>query len=232
MNYVDPKYAEMILPQRTAQQQYIINYFNQFGTALNGANFTSPTHGLRRLHRRRFMDRFPDEWRHHAQRRFDLPEQLPLQAAQRKSFFWSRVGLRPLARLDGWPRLRAARLELWHVRRLLWEHVVGPLFTDPNFWQRWIDRYQDFRRDIFSNSNVFQIIDTFANELRQEQPREEARWGVHPRSGVTNACGFTYHFGAGSYQGEANWLKVWFSNRFDFIDRELKHPRSSIALRG
>lgn len=45
VNYIDPKYAEITLPERDTQEQYIINYFTAFGNALNGASYTNPVTG-------------------------------------------------------------------------------------------------------------------------------------------------------------------------------------------
>jgi hypothetical protein len=47
-------------------------------------------------------------------------------------------------------------------------------------------------------------VDQLAGEIRQAQPREQARWGVSPRGG--------------SYQAEIGMMKRWLSNRVDFID--------------
>src|SRR2546422_734192 len=48
------------------------------------------------------------------------------------------------------------------------------------------------------------LIDSLANTVRQEQPREQSRWGVAPRGG--------------SYQAEVNLMKNWLASRVNFID--------------
>src|SRR5205085_3242829 len=93
----------------------------------------------------------------------------------------------------------------------------GRMFTDPNFFQKWVDRYQEFRADKFANTNVYAIIDNLASQVKTEQPREQARWAFNPRSGAVTASGFTYTF-SGGYTGEVAWMKAWYSNRLDFID--------------
>jgi CotH protein/Fn3 domain-containing protein len=84
------------------------------------------------------------------------------------------------------------------------------LFSDPDFWQQWVDRWQELRRTHFSRANLEGLIDDLADELREAQPREVKRWGLHPRGG--------------SYQSEIDLMKSWLSNRVDFIDRQLVQP--------
>ena len=69
------------------------------------------------------------------------------------------------------------------------------LFKDPDFWQRWIDRYEELRAGPFSTSDVFGRMDGFANQVRQAQPREQARWGILPRSGLLYVGWATFDFG-------------------------------------
>ena len=42
---MDPRGEEIRTPARAAQEQYIVDYLNHYGTALNGANFRDPTTG-------------------------------------------------------------------------------------------------------------------------------------------------------------------------------------------
>jgi hypothetical protein len=225
MNYIDPKFAEITTPQRDAQEQYIINYFNQFGAALNGPGWTNPVTGYAA-----YID--VDSWIDYQMNGVITRN---IDAVFFSTYLYKprngKIHFGPVwdcDRSQGGTDGRDFDPRVWNCNNsanyfgFSW---WGRLFTDPNFWQQWIDRYQGLRRNAFANSNVFRIIDTFADQVRQEQPREMARWGVAPRSGnVTGLCGFTYNFGVGSYQGEIYWLKVWFSNRFDFIDKELLAP--------
>ena len=82
------------------------------------------------------------------------------------------------------------------------------LFHDPDFWQRYIDRYQDLRSRLWTTNVLFAVVDGLAGQVRAAHGREVARWGgngpsdTSPRSGVVSANGYTYDFGpAGSYQG-------------------------------
>ena len=82
----------------------------------------------------------------------------------------------------------------------------GQMFKDPDFWQRWIDRWQELRRHEFALTNLHGLVDSLADQVREAQRREAARWP-----------GFTTPRG-GSYQAEVDRMKVWLSNRVDFID--------------
>jgi hypothetical protein len=79
------------------------------------------------------------------------------------------------------------------------------MFRDIDFWQRWIDRWQELRRDQFSLTNLHGLVDSLANQLREAEGREVARWP-----------GFTRP--RGSYQSEVDRMKTWLANRVDFID--------------
>ncbi len=83
----------------------------------------------------------------------------------------------------------------------------GKMFTDPDFWQKWIDRWQELRLDRFSLTNLNTVIDGLCNQVRSSQPRELAKWGVQPRGG--------------SYQGEINYTKNWLASTGELHGHEL-----------
>ncbi|HXI51061.1 MAG TPA: lamin tail domain-containing protein, partial [Candidatus Saccharimonadales bacterium] len=101
------------------------------------------------------------------------------------------------------------------------------LLAAPDFWQAWIDKYQFYRRpgQALSFDNIVTRINQFANEVREAQPREQARWNVPPRQGTITQAGFSYNFGTPSkYQNEIDFKYAWFSNRLDFIDTNFLAP--------
>jgi len=228
MNYIEPRYAEMISPPRAAQRQYLSNFFNSFDVALNSPNWTNPVTGYAA-----HVD--VDSWIDYhlnavVTRNIDavLYSTFLYKPRDGKLHFgpmWDCDRSQGSDGRDFNPRVWNCGTSADHFGYSWW----GRVLTDPNFWQRWIDRYQELRETAFATSNVVAAIDGFASQVRQEQPRDVARWGVAPRSGtVTGACGFTHNFGAGGFDGEIAWLKRWFSNRFDFIDSELlARPRLS-----
>jgi hypothetical protein len=81
------------------------------------------------------------------------------------------------------------------------------LFTDPDFWQQWVDRWEAMRETHFAITNLNRLVDKLCGELREAQPREQKRWGSQPRGG--------------SYQSEIDLMKEWLSNRVEFIDEQL-----------
>jgi hypothetical protein len=89
------------------------------------------------------------------------------------------------------------------------------MFQDPDFWQRYVDRYQNLRTWAFANTNLNALVDALTGQVREAQPREQARWGSYapPRGG---------------FQGEITSLKTWLANRTDFMDTNfLTRPQLS-----
>ncbi len=98
----------------------------------------------------------------------------------------------------------------------------GQMFTDIDFWQKWIDRYEDLRTGLLSTNHIYADIDALVAQVRQEEPREIARWPgfTTPRSGTVSISGYSYNF-PGTYQGEVNFLKQWYRDRLQFMDTNL-----------
>ena len=84
------------------------------------------------------------------------------------------------------------------------------MFSDPDFWQQWVDRWQELRQTHFALTNLHGLIERLTGELREAQPREYEKWGLQPRGG--------------SYQSEIDHMKNWLAQRLDFIDEELVQP--------
>ena len=207
--YQDPKGPEIQLPERDAQEQYIINYFNAFGTALNGANYTSPVSGYAA-----FAD--VDSWIDHS-----LLNVLAfnVDALRLSGFFYKprngKINMGPIWDFDralGSTDGRDANPRVWRSGvpdygtdffNFPW---WGRMFSDTNFLQRYVDRYQDLRAAQFSTNFMFGVIDGFANQVRAAQVREQQRW-----PGLTTPRG-------GSYQAEVNLMKDWLRNRLNFMD--------------
>jgi hypothetical protein len=96
------------------------------------------------------------------------------------------------------------------------------MFTDIDFWQKWIDRYEDLRTGLLSTNHIYADIDALVSQVAQEEPREIARWPgwTTPRSGTVSGSGYSYDF-PGTYQGEVNFLKQWYRDRLQFMDTNL-----------
>ena len=220
--YDYPKETELKTPQRAPQQQYLQNYMDAFGTALNGASYTNPTTGYRA-----FVD-VPSWIDSHLLNitTFNV-DALRLSAY----FFKDRNG--PLQfgpvwdfdRSQGSTDGRDFNPRTWRSDQAdlgtdCFNYVWwGRMFTDIDFWQAWIDRYQELRAGVLSTNHIFGAIDALAAQVRNAEPREIARWPglTAPRSGTWTVAGYSYNF-PGTYQGEINFMKQWYTDRLNFMD--------------
>lgn len=207
MVYVDPKEAEIKMAQRRPQQTYIRDYYNAFNKALYSVNWRDPSVGYPA-----YID--VDSWID-----FHVLEVLSGNVdtlALSTYFHKPRNGRivygphwdfdRALGSTDG----RDANPRIWSTGPFFTQPWWTRLFTDKDFWQKWVDRWQDLRRTHFSLASLHGQIDRFASEVRLAQPREFAKWRIALRGG--------------SYQAEVNLMKNWVSNRIDFIDKQLTQP--------
>ena len=240
--YLNPDYYTITLPERAAQKQYIDGYFAAFDNALNGPNWTNPLSGYAA-----YIDL--NSWiDYHLHQTFVFNVDMLRISAY---FYKPRGGKIVQGPLWDFDRAFADSSDDRGFNPRLWRSSsgdggtdvfnpncsifcnpwYGKLFTDPDFWQHWIDRYQELRKSTYSLTNVYAYIDLFANQVRKATSREYARWAgsgasdTSPRSGFYSGDGFSYTFPTpGSWQGEVNFTKNWFSNRLDFIDAQFLNP--------
>lgn len=93
----------------------------------------------------------------------------------------------------------------------------GRLFEDPDFMQKWIDRWQVLRRGEFSDAAMQGRIDAMAAELQESQVRNQQRWSnVSPNGGPLSALS--------GYAGEVDHLKNWMVQRAAWIDAQFVAP--------
>ena len=207
MVYVEPKEPVIDLPQRAPQRRYIKSYFDEFDHALHGPNWKDPVEGYRS-----YID--VDSWID-----FHVLEVLSgnVDALTFSTYFYKPRGGkitfgphwdfdRALGSIDD----RDAYPRRWNTGRFFHAPWWTRLFSDVDFWQLWVDRWQDLRRTTFSESHLFGLIDRLTDEVREAQPREVKRWDLEPRGGT--------------YQSEIDWMKNWLSQRIDFIDEQLVQP--------
>jgi hypothetical protein len=217
--YVTPKEEEITLPERAPQRNYLQQYMNQFGNALYGSNYRNPTNGYRA-----YID--VGTWiDHHLLNVLTFN----VDALRLSAYFYkSRHGPlrfgplwdfdRALYSTDGrdsnprtW-RSQTGDLGTDFFNYTWWDR----LFSDPDFYQDYIDRYQDLRRGAFSDTNLWRLVDDLTGEVIRAQPREQAKWGILPRGG---------------YSGEISRLKNWLTNRVNFMDSQFVQP-PGISHRG
>jgi hypothetical protein len=222
--YNGPKEPDITTPERAPQAQYIQNYINTFGAALNSANYTDPVLGYAA-----YID--VDSWID-----YHILNVMPfnVDALVFSTYFYKpRQGnlffgpIWDFDRSQGSTDGRDFSPFCWFNSNLTYGAAFyapwwGQMFTDIDFWQKWIDRYEDLRTGLFSTYHIYADIDALVAQVRQEQPREAARWPgfTTPRSGTVSISGYSYDF-PGTYQGEVDFLKQWYRDRLQFMDTNL-----------
>jgi hypothetical protein len=205
--YVEPREQTISLPQRAAQRNYLAQFFDDFENALGSEGWKDPTRGYRAY---LDVDAAID---------FHVLEVLSgnVDALVLSTFFYKpRNGKitfgphwdfdRALGSTDG----RDDDPRNWNTGPFFGGPWWPRLFTDLDFWQQWVDRWQELRRSHFSGTNLNALIDRLATEIKEAQPRQYRRWDFQPRGG--------------SYQSEIALMKDWLANRVDFIDSQLAEP--------
>lgn len=205
--FVEPREAVLTLPQRAPQRDYVRGYMDDFQRALHGPRWRDPQAGYRA-----YLDV-------EAAIDFHVLELLSgnVDAMVLSTYFHKPRGGRIVCgphwdfdRALGSLDERDANPRVWSTGPFFGGEWWGRLFSDPDFWQLWVDRWQVLRESTFSLAHLSETIDHLAAELREAQPRQYQRWGFQPRGG--------------SYGSELHHMKDWLSNRVDFIDRQLPVP--------
>lgn len=187
-----------------AQATWARNYINNMNSALNAPNYADPVNGYAQ-----YVD--VGSWIDH-----HLLNVLALNAdALRLStyFFKNRTGKLEFGPIWDFDRSmestdnRDNNPSTWSGGTNYFTYPWwARLFTDENFWQKYIDRYFELREGPFSTANVHAIIDGMAADLNESQVRNFQRWSNQPRFG--------------SYQGEVNHLKDWLATRLSWMDAQ------------
>lgn len=246
INYQDPDGLEMVPPAnpgRAMQAAYILSYFNAFNAGLQGTlltNVASTNHYSNYLDVDATID-------HHIVN----VAVMNVDGYRLSGYIFKPRGGKlvfgPVWDVDrglGTSRgdLRAFNPRAWQAWDPLGASDYGTdffqggtppgmmrlWFTDVDFWQRWIDRYQHWRTSVLDTNRVAAMVDGFGAELRQAQVREAKRWGgqgssdMNPRTGIVNAGGGAYtHTFPGTFQGEVDFQKKWLIEHIHFMDTNL-----------
>lgn len=101
----------------------------------------------------------------------------------------------------------------WETTQFFLYDYWGRLFQDPDFWQRWIDRWQALRDGELGDASLTARVDGLAAQLLESQPRNAARWpGVAPNGGPLSTLG--------GWEGEVDHLRNWLTQRAAWIDSQ------------
>lgn len=253
MVFVEPQMKDYSLyPGRAVQQSYIANYFNSFSSALNGPNWTNPVTGYAA-----WID--VDAWvDHHILNVLSLSS----DALRLSAYFFKdrngKIEMGPLWDFDrglgtsgdwrAWnPRNWMANppghaddadygTDFFNPAGVFANPWYSRLVKDPDFWQKWIDRYQTLRDTEFSTNAIFAIIDGLTNKLGVAQSREISKWfDSTPRNGMIVPPAswpdrsYSNNF-FGTYASEVAFQKRWLADRLNFIDTNfLARPTLNLA---
>lgn len=212
--FVDPKPTK-ITP---AQRAWLTNYLNRFESALYGPDFRSPTNGYAA-----FMDvdsfidhhlfveatKNIDGYRFSTYFTKDRGEKLRMEPIWDWNLSLGNARLRQgyLAENWYWPQLNDQQYS-WFRR----------LFEDPDFGQRYVDRWAQWRTNVFATSNVLKRIDELATTLQQPAARNFERWPI-----LGDIVGQEY-FAGKTYAEEIANLKTWVTNRLAWMDAQFVPP--------
>ena len=215
LNPLSPSWDEISQPQRSAQSAYITDYLDSLYSVLTGPNSANPTNGYAK-----YVD-IGAALDHHILNILAFN----VDALRLSGFLYKpREGKltfgplwdfdRALGSTDGrdadpriWRSASGDRgTDMFNSDWIFSNPIYSQMFLDLEFWQGWIDRWQELRRNELSLTNLQALVDSLADQVREAERREIARWPglTSPRSG--------------SYQGEVDRMKRWLSNRVDFID--------------
>jgi len=248
MVYVEPSMKDYAAyPGRALQESYLAGYFNSFYSALNSANWTNPATGYAA-----WID--VDSWIDH---HILNVAALSSDALRLSAYFFKdrekKIEMGPLWDFDrGLGTGVSDDWRAWNPRSWMGSNPLGAggsdygtdffnsgavfsnpwyrkLTQDPDFWQKWIDRYQALRRNEFSTNSLFALVDCLVGPLTLAQSREQSRWvgsggsDTSPRSGtITAPSGYpdrTYSYSfPGTFQGEIAFQKKWLADRLNFMD--------------
>ncbi|MGA4579421.1 lamin tail domain-containing protein [Limisphaera sp. VF-2] len=239
--YVDPPGPDMMTPARSAQAQYIQNYLLNFGAALTSAEWTNPVTGYHA-----WID-VPSWIDHHLLNVLALN----VDALRLSAYFFKererKLEMGPLWDFDramgtsGGGDLRAFNPRSWmgsvglgggsdygtdffNAANVFPNGWYRRLFRDPDFWQAWIDRWQELRPGPLHTNALFALVDEMTNQIAAVHTRQTQRWsGSAPRSGTVSSAGYSHWF-PGTYAGEIAFLKRWLADRVHFIDTNFLAP--------
>jgi len=243
IDYLDPDYFTISSPTQAVQQQYLTSYLDAFYNALYSSQWRNPTNGYAPFidlgswldyHLHQVLIFNVDMLRLSAY--FYKPRSAPLVQGPLWDFDRS-FGTGAYGDYRGFsPWVWRSRemdggTDPFNAGNTFNNPWYARLFLDPDFFQNWIDRYQALRGNVYSLSNLTFQIDLLANQLDQAAARDAARWtgagqsDTSPRSGPVTGDGYTYVFpGPGTYKGEVDFAKLWFTNRVHFMDTNFLAP--------
>lgn len=206
LGHVYPK-EDRITPE---QRNWIGDYIDDFVSALGGAGFRDPDLGYAR-----YID--VDLWVDH-----HILNVLPMNVdALRLSTYlykprFGKLTMGPIWDFDRSMESTDGRDDnprTWYgggdATRFFDYPWWARLFDDPDFWQRWIDRWTELRRGELTAAHMSSILDAMREEIREAAPRNFQKWGLISPS---------------QWPAEVDRVKNYLRVRADWIDSQFARP--------
>lgn len=198
----------------TAQREYLQNYLRDFELALQGPSFTDPETGYAA-----YID--VESWID-----FHVIQELTKEVDSYifSTFFYKdrngKIACGPMWDFDrSFGNTRGADEHLpegWRggtigSRGEFWDR----LFEDPDFMQRYIDRWQELMELNLNDAHLGTVIDGMAAEVNEAKDRNFEPAGPWPLANVTRS-----HLTFPTYHQHVDYLKDWISTRLAWVDEE------------
>lgn len=220
--------ASLVYPKpdkvTTPQKRWIENHLKEFENALFGHNFSNPESGYARfIDKSSFVDYmilqeyFKNRDAFHSSTflykdREDVLHMGPVWDLNIAMGYFSFQGIQDTS---GW----LLNKDGGRIARSPW---ARRLLEDPDFHQRYVERWTELRAGIFSTAQMNARIDGIVAELETAQARQFLRWNT---LGYTLFPDIRYLMFTGphpdSYQGEIEYLKNWLQERAEWMDANL-----------
>ncbi len=219
--YVEPEPDEIT----SVQKVWLRNHLNEFEAALYGPDFTNAAKGYRAYID---VDSFID---YHL-----ISEVTKNVDAFRFSVFFhkDRGGKIKADPIWDWNLSfgNANGKQGWMPEFWLWPQLDNKeyswyrrLFEDPDFAQRYVDRWAQLRASVFSTDKILARVDELAASLNEPQKRNYEKWPIMGRPINPN------YFVGSSYEEEVNWMKKFIQTRLDWMEKQFPPvPKLSPAL--
>jgi hypothetical protein len=88
------------------------------------------------------------------------------------------------------------------------------LFEDPDFGQRYVDRWTQLRTNVFATGRVLRRVEEMAALLQEAQKRNFEKWPILGRAINPN------YFVGSSYDEEVTWMKTFITTRLEWIEKQ------------
>ncbi|HWN96223.1 MAG TPA: CotH kinase family protein, partial [Methylomirabilota bacterium] len=177
LKHHDPKGSDLTAQQRA----WLSNHLNQFEAVLHGPNWRDPRFGyLNYIDPDSFVDQhwiveFPkniDGYRLSNYMNKDRGGKIQMEPIWDWNLSWGNANYLEGGYTNGWYHtLLGGDADIW----------LNRLRTDPDFYQRIIDRWGELRTNLFALPNLMARIDRITNQLHEAQLRDFAKW---PRLGA------------------------------------------------